>query len=40
MKELFNIITGPFIQASSREKLLTILYTLAILLICILASAI
>lgn len=40
MKELFNIIAGPFIQASSREKLLTILYTLAILLICILASAI
>lgn len=40
MKELFYILTGPFIQASSREKLFTILYTFAVLLICILASAI
>lgn len=40
MKKLFNILTEPFIQASSREKLFTILYTFAILLICILASAI
>ena len=40
MKELFTIIAGPFIQASSREKQLTLVYTLTILLICILASAI
>lgn len=40
MKKLFNILTEPFIQASSREKLFTILYTFAVLLICILASAI
>ena len=40
MKELFYILTGPFIQASTREKLFTILYTFAVLLTCILASAI
>ena len=40
MKELFHILTGPFIQASHREKLFIILYTLAVLLTCILASAI
>lgn len=40
MKKLFYVLTGPFIQASSREKLFTGLYTFAMLLIFILASAI
>lgn len=40
MKKLFDILTGPFTKASSREKFFTILYTFAVLLIYILASAI
>lgn len=28
MKELFTIITGPYLQASSRDKRLTIVYLL------------
>lgn len=40
MKELFYILTEPFTKASSRDKQLTLVYTLAMLLIFILASAI
>lgn len=28
MKELFTIIAGPFLQASSRDKRLTVVYLL------------
>lgn len=40
MRELFNIIAGPYLQASLREKLLTIVYLLILFTLLSLASLI